>query len=88
LETAAEFRPEAVLLDIGLPGMDGYEVARRLRSHPATDRALLVALTGYGQAGDLRRACEAGFNHHFVKPADLDALAALLASPGAPVGVS
>jgi signal transduction histidine kinase/CheY-like chemotaxis protein len=88
LEAAAEFRPEAVLLDIGLPGMDGYEVARRLRSHPATDRALLVALTGYGQADDLRRAREAGFNHHFVKPADLDALAALLASPGAPVGVA
>jgi signal transduction histidine kinase/DNA-binding response OmpR family regulator len=89
LQAAAEFRPEAVLLDIGLPGMDGYEVARRLRANPATGRALLVALTGYGQADDLRRAREAGFNHHFVKPADLDALAALLAAPGgAAVAVS
>jgi CheY-like chemotaxis protein len=82
LQVAAEFRPDAVLLDIGLPDMDGYEVARRLRAHPATERALLVALTGYGQIEDLRRAREAGFNHHFVKPADLDALTALLAEPG------
>jgi signal transduction histidine kinase/DNA-binding response OmpR family regulator len=84
---AAEFRPEAVLLDIGLPGMDGYEVARRLRAEPAMPRALLIALTGYGQLEDQRRAHEAGFDHHLVKPADLDALAALLASPAAAVAV-
>jgi len=88
LEAAAEWTPEVVLLDIGLPGMDGYEVARRLRSSPATRQALLVALTGYGQNDDQRRAREAGFDHHFIKPADLEALAALLAAPGVPVAVS
>jgi len=88
LRTAAEYYPEAVLLDIGLPGMNGYEVARRLRGQPDTERALLVALTGYGQDEDQRRAREAGFDHHFVKPADLEALAALLASSGTPAAVS
>jgi signal transduction histidine kinase/DNA-binding response OmpR family regulator len=88
LEMADQFRPDAVLLDIGLPGMDGYEVARRMRGRPATSGALLVALTGYGQEEDQRRAREAGFDHHLIKPADLDALTALLAAPGAPVAVS
>jgi len=68
--------------------MNGYEVARRLRGQPDTERALLVALTGYGQDEDQRRAREAGFDHHFVKPADLEALAALLASSGTPAAVS
>jgi signal transduction histidine kinase/DNA-binding response OmpR family regulator len=88
LTTAAEFQPDAVLLDIGLPGMDGYEVARRLRAAPTTRRALLVALTGYGQIEDQRRAREAGFDHHLVKPADLEALAALLSTPGAAIHVA
>jgi signal transduction histidine kinase/DNA-binding response OmpR family regulator len=88
LTTAAEFQPDAVLLDIGLPGMDGYEVARRLRAAPTTRRALLVALTGYGQIEDQRRAREAGFDHHLVKPADLEALAALLSTPGAAITVA
>ncbi len=87
LEAAEQFRPEAVLLDIGLPGMDGYEVARRMRQLPATRGALLVALTGYGQEDDQRRAHEAGFNHHLIKPADLEALAGLLASSAPPAGV-
>jgi signal transduction histidine kinase/ActR/RegA family two-component response regulator len=87
LAAAAEFRPDAVLLDIGLPGMDGYEVARRLRAETDTGRALLVALTGYGQEEDQRRALAAGFDHHLIKPADLDALTALLASVPAPVAV-
>jgi signal transduction histidine kinase/DNA-binding response OmpR family regulator len=87
LRAAEEYRPEAVLLDIGLPGMDGYEVARRLRACPATRGALLVALTGYGQAEDQRRARAAGFDHHLIKPADIEALAGLLASVPAPVGV-
>jgi signal transduction histidine kinase/DNA-binding response OmpR family regulator len=87
LRAAEEYRPEAVLLDIGLPGMDGYEVARRLRACPATRGALLVALTGYGQAEDQRRAREAGFDHHLIKPADVEALAGLLASVPAPAGV-
>jgi signal transduction histidine kinase len=68
LERARTFEPEVILLDIGLPGMDGYEVARRIRSHGS--RARLVALTGYGQSEDVRRAREAGFDEHLVKPAD------------------
>jgi signal transduction histidine kinase/DNA-binding response OmpR family regulator len=87
LAAAADYQPEVVLLDIGLPGMNGYEVARRLRGHAATRKALLIALTGYGQAEDEQRAREAGFDHHLIKPADLDALAGLLASPSSPVGV-
>jgi len=74
LARAASFAPQVVLLDIGLPGMDGYEVARRLRElHPTRD-ALLVALTGYGQADDRRRVDAAGFDEHCVKPADLERL--------------
>jgi PAS domain S-box-containing protein len=67
-ERASRFRPQAVLLDIGLPGMDGYEVARALRATPETAHARLIALTGYGQAEDLRRSREAGFDVHLTKP--------------------
>ena len=79
LEVAQEFRPEAVLLDIGLPQMDGYEVARRLRALPGLDGVLLIAMTGYGQDQDRRRARRAGFDHHLVKPVDPEALRRLLA---------
>jgi CheY-like chemotaxis protein len=79
LVLAETFQPKVVLLDIGLPGMDGYEVARRLRARPGVGPQLLVALTGYGQDDDLRRSREAGFDHHLVKPADPDKLAALFA---------
>ena len=68
------------LLDIGLPEMDGNELARRLRLEPCTRPALLVAITGYGQEQERRTALEAGFDHHMVKPVDLDRLAAILAS--------
>lgn len=68
LETAAEFRPEAVLLDIGLPDLDGYEVARRLRADTALEDVLLIALSGYCQDEDRRRSREAGFDHHVAKP--------------------
>jgi CheY-like chemotaxis protein len=69
---AARARPPAVaFLDIGMPGLNGYEVARRLRAEPATQAALLVAVTGWGQSSDRERAREAGFDHHLVKPADL-----------------
>ena len=71
---AAEFVPDVVLLDIGLPGMDGFEVARRLRAIPALAGAILVAMTGYGSDEDRTTAKEAGFNEYLVKPVDLDLL--------------
>lgn len=70
LRAAPGFRPDVVLLDIGLPGMDGYEVARRLRQEEAPRDTVLVAMTGYGQEDDRRRSREAGFDHHLLKPAD------------------
>jgi CheY-like chemotaxis protein len=82
LERALAERPDACLLDIGLPEMDGNELARRLRADPRTRAALLVAVTGYGQEQDRRAALEAGFDHHLVKPVDLDKLAAILAGLG------
>ena len=68
LELARTFGPDAVLLDIGLPGMDGYEVARRLRADEPTRHVHIVALTGYGHASDIERSREAGIDHHLVKP--------------------
>jgi CheY-like chemotaxis protein len=62
------FEPQIVLLDIGLPGMDGYRLAAEMRARPVTAHALLIAVTGYGQANDRQRSKEAGFDHHFVKP--------------------
>src|SRR5262249_55969423 len=86
LEAARTFRPEVILLDIGLPGMDGFTVAQRLREQPEFAQVGLLALTGYGQEEDRRRAEEVGFNAHMVKPADVDALQLFLAnwtpSPG------
>ena len=79
LDAAAEFQPEMVLLDIGLPGLDGFEVARRLRSAAGTRNAVLVALTGYGEEEFRRRSTEVGFDGHLVKPVDLQALEDLLA---------
>src|SRR4029079_18266455 len=64
------FAPRAIVLDIGLPGMDGYELARRLRDLPEPRQALFIALTGYGQVEDRKLAADAGFHHHFIKPAD------------------
>jgi CheY-like chemotaxis protein len=77
IAAAAEFAPEVVLLDIGLPGMDGFEVARRLRAMPALAGAFLVAMSGYGSDEDRATALEAGFDEYLVKPVDLD-LAKLL----------
>jgi PAS domain S-box-containing protein len=81
LEMAGKFRPQIVLLDIGMPGMSGYEVARQLRAQPEFQSLVITALTGYGQAEDRRRSQEVGFNHHLTKPPDPFALAALLSSP-------
>ena len=75
---AQSARFDAVLLDIGMPGMNGYEVAGQLRRMPLGDEMLLVALTGWGQEDDKRRAVEAGFDHHLTKPVDAGAVAALL----------
>ena len=78
IKVAQKFRPEIILLDIGLPGMNGYKVAQQLRDTPATKSALLIALSGYGQAEDRRRSNEAGFDYHLVKPADIEHLNALI----------
>jgi CheY-like chemotaxis protein len=79
LDVAAEFLPAVILLDIGMPGMNGYDVARRLREQPATRTALLVAMTGWGQDEDRQRSQEAGFDQHLVKPVDPESLKDLLA---------
>lgn len=80
LGAAQTFKPHAVFLDIGLPGMDGYEVARTLRQQPATSRTLLIAISGYGQQEDRRRSEAAGFDHHLVKPVEWETLQSVLRS--------
>src|SRR5262249_34731442 len=79
LETAVRHMPEVALLDIGMPLLDGYEVARRIRAEEWGKAITLVALTGWGQESDRRRSQEAGFDTHLVKPLDLGKLTALLA---------
>jgi PAS domain S-box-containing protein len=79
LQAADVFRPDLVFLDIGMPGMDGYEVARRLRQRPAFQNTVLVALTGWGQEEDRRQTQQAGFDHHLVKPVEPGALQELMA---------
>ncbi len=74
LDKARTFKPDIVLCDIGLPGMDGYAVARALRADPALDHVPLVALTGYAEPEDIARAQAAGFDAHVVKPPDMTAL--------------
>ncbi len=80
LEVTKDYHPEMVFLDIGMPGMDGYEVARRLRQQPGLENVKLVALTGWGQVEDRRRSKEAGFDYHRVKPPEPTALDELLAT--------
>jgi CheY-like chemotaxis protein len=79
LACAPVYAPQVVVLDIGLPAIDGFEVARRLRLLPETSRALLVAMTGYGSKADQQRAQEVGFDHYFVKPTDPSTLADTIA---------
>jgi CheY-like chemotaxis protein len=81
LKIAEDFRPDVVLLDIGLPGMNGFEVAHRLRTQPESRDALLIALTGYGEAESRTRSAQAGFDFHMVKPADVNLLLSMLANP-------
>lgn len=78
LQAAREFEPDVVLLDIGLPGMTGYEVAQQLRADPQLAQVRLIALTGWGAEEDRRRAREAGFDHHLTKPVDVGVLESLL----------
>ena len=80
LEVAPVFRPNVVLLDIGLPGINGFDVARRIREHPDLSSVVLVAMTGYGQITDKQRSREAGFHHHLVKPASFEQVLQLLAT--------
>jgi CheY-like chemotaxis protein len=84
LEAARLNAPDVVMLDIGMPRMDGFEVARRIRNHPALKDVFLVALTGYGQDEDRRQSQESGFNAHLVKPVLLDQLRAVLDNVSAP----
>jgi CheY-like chemotaxis protein len=80
LDALESYRPSVVLLDIGMPGMDGFEVARRARRRPSGRDATLIALSGWGQDEDRRRSKDAGIDYHFVKPVDVDALTRLLAA--------
>jgi PAS domain S-box-containing protein len=80
VQEAIENRPDVVLLDIGLPGLNGYEVAKRIRRQPGGDEVVLIALTGYGQDTDRQLSAQAGFNHHLVKPARLEQLKEILAA--------
>ena len=79
LASACEHRFDAFILDIGLPGMDGHELARQMRALPSAHGALFIALTGYGQQQDREASKAAGFHYHFVKPADVTALSEALA---------
>ena len=88
LEISGSFRPEVAVLDIGLPVMDGYELAARLRSNPVTANCLLIALTGYGQSHDRIRSEEGGFQYHLVKPVDFVQLTKIVAGEGAATGES
>lgn len=80
-----DFQPDVVLLDIGLPALSGYDVAERIREKRGR-KVLIVAITGWGQEKDLRRAEDAGIDHHFTKPVDFEALVALIerAAPARP----
>jgi CheY-like chemotaxis protein len=74
IEAARTYRPEVVLLDIGLPGMDGYELARQIRAAPWGESMTLIALTGWGQERDKAFATDAGFDTHLIKPASIEAI--------------
>ncbi len=79
----ADLQPDVILLDISMPGMNGYETCRQLRANPRSARAFIVALTGWGQDQDKQHAQQSGFDAHLTKPADLDLLAKLLAERSA-----
>ena len=80
VKTAAEFHPQVIMLDIGLPVLNGYEVAKQIRAQPEGEKIMLIALTGYGQDSDRRTSSDAGFDHHLVKPARFEQLLQILAT--------
>ena len=82
----ANFRPDVIFLDIGMPKLNGYETARQIRQQPWGKHVVLIALTGWGQDEDRRKSQEAGFDSHIVKPIELAALTKLLAAPDAATG--
>jgi CheY-like chemotaxis protein len=81
LEISAEFIPDVALIDVGLPGMNGYEVARRIREQPDLRHAVLIAQTGWGREEDREESRQAGFDHHLSKPLDHELLEKILAAP-------
>jgi CheY-like chemotaxis protein len=81
IEVAASFHPEVVLMDLGMPKMNGFEAARHIREQPWGQNMLLIALSGWGQEDDKRKTKEAGFDHHLTKPAEPAELKKLLATP-------
>jgi CheY-like chemotaxis protein len=74
IDAAKSFRPDVILLDIGLPGLDGYQIARLIRQMPELSHIRLIAVTGYGQQQDRERSREAGFDNHLVKPVHFESL--------------
>jgi len=84
LEIARTFKPEFILCDLGMPGMDGYETARRLRQLPELGHVVIAAVSGYGTEEDRQRARAAGFDHHFVKPVSRAMLEQMLCAPATP----
>jgi CheY-like chemotaxis protein len=86
LVAAAQFQPDVVLLDLGLPGMDGIEVARRLRGYPQLAQVRIVALTGFGQGSDRRRSAAVGIESHLVKPVDVDTVIEAIAAGRVTIG--
>jgi CheY-like chemotaxis protein len=85
IEVADRFQPDIVLMDLGMPKLDGYGAARHIRGQPWGQQMILIALSGWGQDGHKQRAKEAGFDHHLVKPADPAQLQRLLASAKQPL---
>jgi CheY-like chemotaxis protein len=88
VQTAQDYRPDAILLDIGMPGMDGYAVCRALREQPLFDDTVIIAQTGWGQTQARATPGESGFNHHLVKPVTMDRLEELLADVASARGKS
>jgi CheY-like chemotaxis protein len=79
LQAVQDTPPDVVLLDIGMPGIDGYEACRRMRQGPSPKAMVIIAVTGWGQSQDKQRALDAGFDAHLTKPVDVEALARILA---------